>query len=372
MNNIGKLDISGIAKVVDKASKINGVIHLETGDVDFDPPKEILKHFKDGFEKHQCHYPPLMGNDDLLEKINEIEHINNDKEKAIVTAGGSIGIFLTLFSILNPGDNIVIFEPCWPHFKEMIKICRANAIIINLSSDNFHLKQQSLNNLSNIRAILLCSPNNPTGTIFTNVELEIICKFASKNDSWIIFDAEYDLFCYNGIVNNYPRRIYDKVIISKSISKTYASAGLRLGYLFGNKKLIDRIKNLSLYTTMYPNSLVQYSLYNLLQENSAFSCNLKAIMENRVERCVKILNELDNVRVKKPDGGLYLWLDCTNITKKDIEIADEILYNYKVAVVPGSCFGENANGFLRISLGCNDDLLFEAIKKIKLYFKEKC
>lgn len=78
------------------------------------------------------------------------------------------------------------------------------------------------------------------------------------------------------------------------------------------------------------------------------------------------------LRWKKPDGGLYLWLDCTNITKKDTEIADEILYNYKVAVVPGSCFGENVNGFLRISLGCNDDLLFEAIKKIKLYFKERC
>ena len=316
--NLKNLHFSGIAEVVEKASKVKDSIHLETGDIDKDPPIEAVKYLKEGYLQHQCHYPPLLGNEDLREALFEFERIDKTKEDVIITSGGSMGIWLSLNSILNPGDNVVLFGPFWPHFNEMIKMNHANPVVVDLEKESFRLNKNELFAINKeIKAILLCCPNNPTGTIFTKEELKHIIEFARRNDAWIIYDAEYEVFCYDSSFENIVYENYEKIITSKSISKTFAAAGLRLGYLFGNKEIIQEIKKLTLFTIMYPNSLMQYYLYKLIKEKSDFPNMLKEVMERRVNNCLDILRTCKNISVKKPDGGLYLWINCKHFNPND-------------------------------------------------------
>lgn len=370
---VEELQFSGIAKVIEKANTLgNDVIRLEVGDVDLDCPKEIQDGINEAFDNKKTHYPPLRGNQELIGIItNEAKEKINSKiseSNVMITPGGSMGMFYIFSTILNDGDEVILFEPLWPHLKEMIKCVGAIPVSIGLhEEDNFHINfddlKAKINN--NTKAILINTPNNPTGVIYNEEELKTLAGIAQKYDLYIISDEEYCDYHYND--NNFksPMNFYTKTLISRSYSKQYSIAGLRIGYVIGNEEIMKQMEKFALFTAMYSSSIVQYAIANKKDKMEYFINNARQIMSERMQILFEGLNDIKGLSCKKPEGGLYIWLRCKEIEEDDKKFADRLLYNAKVATVPGSCFGESGKGYLRVSLGAEKEKIMEAIKRIK-------
>lgn len=361
--------ISGIAKVIQEANSLGkDIIHLEVGDVDFDPPESMLNYIKEAFEMKKTHYPPADGNEELIRKLIEIEDLPEiGKNNIYITPGGSMGVYLALQTKINHGDVVILFEPCWPHLVEMVKLAGGIPKLIPLSPENnYHISDEIIRNIEpeNAKAILINTPNNPTGTVYTIEDMQLIVDFAKKHQLSIICDEEYRLFCYNSIKMCNLYRLYDNCIIVRSFSKSLSITGLRLGYVIGPVEWISQIKKWGLYSVMYPSSIIQHAVYKILNEVNSFQQNMVSRFQKRIDKVFPILKSCKYIKCSYPEGSVYLWIDCNDVSSDDYMITRRLLYNAGVAVVPGSCFGDSAKGFLRISLGAKDELLQTAILKI--------
>ena len=370
---VEKLQFSGIAKIIEKANELGGnIIRLEVGDVDLDCPKEIKSGINEAFDNKKTHYPPLRGYKDLIKIIvkEAKQKINKDisEENIIITPGGSMGMFYIFSTILNVDDEIILFEPLWPHLNEMIKYLGAKPISIGLQEkDNFHINFEDLEDkiTNKTKAILINTPNNPTGVIYGQEELKKLSNIAKKHNLYIISDEEYCDYYYNDNIFNSPMKYYNNTLISRSYSKQYSIAGLRIGYVIGKKEIINQMEKFALFTNMYSSSIVQYAIANKKDEMGYFVNEARQIMNERMNLLYEGLNKIKGLSCKKSEGGLYIWLCCKEIEENDIKFADRLLYNAKVATVPGSYFGKSGKGYLRVSLGAEKEKIVEAIRRIK-------
>lgn len=370
---VESLQFSGIAEVIEKANSIgNDVIRLEVGDVDLDCPKEIQDGINEAFKNKKTHYPPLRGNKELIKIImhEAKETINSDisEDNIIITPGGSMGMYYIFSTILNDGDEVILFEPLWPHLKEMIKNVGAIPMSVDLSSDyDFHINFDDLKEKINskTKAILINTPNNPTGVIYNEKELRKLSEIAKEYGLYIISDEEYCDYYFNENYFKSPMSFYNKTLVSRSYSKQYSIAGLRIGYVIGNKRVMQQMEKFSLFTAMYSSSIVQYAIANKKEEMKYFISNSRKIMNERMQLLYDGLNDIKGLSCKKAEGGLYIWLCCKEIESDDKKFADRLLYNAKVATVPGSCFGDAGKGYLRVSLGARKEKIIDAIKRIK-------
>ena len=369
---VKNLKFSGIANVIEKANKLgNNVIRLEVGDVDLKCPKEIQIGINNAFEKEKTHYPPLRGNDELLEmlskEISEEMAKKIEKNNILVTSGGSIGMFYLFSTILSEKDEIIVIEPIWPHLCEMIKYVGAVPVKIGLnSSNNFHLPISEIkqNITDKTKAILINTPNNPTGIVYNEKELKELCEIAKEYNLYIISDEEYCDYLYDQEFNS-PLKYYDNTLISRSFSKQYSIAGLRIGYVVAKQEIIDNMVKLALFTSMYSSSIVQHAIVEQRSNMKYFIENANQIMKERMNILYDGFNSIKGLSCKKSEGGLYIWLKCDEIEPDDTKFSDRLLYNANVATVPGSCFGDSGKGYLRVSLGADKTILYEAINRIK-------
>lgn len=372
INNVKNLKFSGIASVVDKANAINGdVIRLEVGDLDIDTSNELKIEFKKAIDNNLTHYPALVGNNKLIEKIcdmlNTQEKLKIKKENILITSGGSMGMYLIFASILEKDDEVLVPMPIWPHLPEMITFCGAKVIEIN-SLKNFHLDFKDL--LKKItpktKALLINTPNNPTGVIYTKEEIHSLQKICKENNIALISDEEYCDYNYTNMPFTTAIDVNSNTFVSRSFSKKYSIAGLRIGYIVANEEYIKSIKKLSLFTSMYSNSIVQEGLANFIKTSSEdnFCKHTQKLFKEKMNLLVDGFNTCKGLHANYSEGGMYVWLDVSKIGD-DQHIADMFLENAHVATVPGSCFGPNGKGFLRISLGASKENIIKAIARIK-------
>lgn len=355
-------NISGIANIVEESRNIDGkVIHLEVGDIDFSVSRELKKHITKAIYQNNTHYPPLSGNNQLVNEIISKEWMIHKKrieaENIYITSGGSFGVYLGMQTIINEGDEIVMFEPIWPHFFEMAKLCGAKVQRISLNSDNgFHINKEILESIiisSKTKAILINTPNNPTGVVWSKEEIQLISEFAHNNDLYLICDEEYNAFCFNDEFTTVPS--LKNNIVVRSFSKTYAIAGLRLGYIIGSKEWIEQIKKWGLFSIMYSSSIVQQGVADFMAICDDFTNNMRIEIRTRADIFHEKVSKNGKYEFKKPEGSVYFWLDCRDFIIDDVNFAKKLLYDAKIAVVPGSFFGDAGKGFLRISLGADQN-----------------
>lgn len=367
---VKKCEISGIGKIVEMANKSNDdLIRLEIGDTDFEPPKELLKSLVRQYCCGKTHYSRFKGEEELIGAICEClkeEGYKVEKENLVITSGGSMGLFITMKTLINEDDEILILEPAWPHFKEICKMAGGKAICVQLNpQDNFSINKNIIEKhiTKKTKAILINQPNNPTGRIYESKEIEIILDIIKAYNLFLICDEEYQVFQYNREIKQIADKD-EKIITIRSFSKTLAVPGLRLGYIIANEKIIDNITKVSIYTNMYSSSLIQCSVAEILSITDSFVFGMKKEYEERMELLCEELEKIPNVNIRKPDGGMYVWADFSMYSSNDEEIAKFLMKNAKVVMVPGSYFGETGKGYLRISLCANKSMLLKAAKNI--------
>lgn len=375
------LEITAKAKAM-KAEGID-VVSFGAGEPDFNTPENIIAEGIKSIKEGKTRYTPASGIIELKEaicnKFNRDNGLNYSTNNIIISSGAKHSIYNALMAITNPGDEIIISVPYWVSYPELIKIAGGVPVMIKTKEENgFKYTVDDLNNVmtKNTKAIILNSPNNPTGTFYTLEELEKIADWAIKNEIFIISDEIYEKLVYDGekhiSIASLNDEIKDLTIVINGMSKAYAMTGWRIGYAAANADIIKIMSNVQSHTTSNPCSISQYASVEGLLGNQDSVQKMKVHFEERRNVMVDMVNSINGLSCRKPKGAFYVMVNITKIKGKTIrgmkiesslDFAKLLLDEGKVAVIPGIGFGDD--DYIRLSYATSMENIKEGLTRIK-------
>ncbi len=335
------------------------IIHLEVGEPDYLPPVNVKNELLKTFEKKRIHYTQTNGVPMLRNLIAQERSVK--EENVIITPGARFAVFSAMVSNLSIGDELIISEPAWPAYRDCANFIgvKVKAIRTNVEQ-KWDLDLDQLEQLitSNTKMIVLNSPNNPTGKIIREREIDDILKLARKNDIFVLSDEVYSMYSYIPYKSILDFG-YDKSIMVSSFSKSHAMTGFRVGYAISSKDVIDRISKIQAIAITSVAEPMQYAAI------AAMNSNVTKNMTLIKKRLDFIKSELENLPCEfvNPDGGMYYFVRFNNST--DVNKIIFNLLNEGVAVAPGIGFGETYFDFIRISACQPTKLLNDGLKILK-------
>ncbi len=369
---------SGIRKFFDIANEIEGVISLGVGEPDFDTPWHIREEAIYSIQKGKTFYTANSGLIELREEISKyIARNNNDifydpKSEVLVTVGGSEAIDLAFRATLEQGDEVIYTEPCYVSYLPCIQLEGGVPVPISLKEENnFRLTAKELEAAitPKTKAIILSFPNNPTGAIMEKEDLEAIAEVILKYDLMVITDEIYSELSYSdkphySIISIPGMR--ERTVYINGFSKSYAMTGWRLGYCAGPEYLIKEMTKIHQFAIMTATTASQYAGIEALK-NGAKDVALMAESYNQRRRL--LLSELRRMGLTcfEPLGAFYVFPNISAFGLTSEEFATRLVQEEKVAVVPGTAFGESGEGFIRISYAYSIDSLKEALVRIERF-----
>ncbi|QTA38812.1 pyridoxal phosphate-dependent aminotransferase [Thermosipho ferrireducens] len=362
------LEINAIAKKLKSQGK--DIINLTTGEPDFPTPEPIKEKAKEALKNNFTKYTDSKGIYELREAISTMlkgKGIYFSNDEIVVTNGGKQAIFNSIMSILDKGDEIILFSPLWVSYIPMVMLVGAEPVIVETKFENDFLptKEDIISKLTDkTKVILINSPNNPTGSVYSKEILEEIAEIANKNNIFVIADEVYDSLVYDGSFTSlYGMVNEDLLIYVNAFSKAYSMTGWRIGFVATKNEVVyRRIAKLQSHTTSSTNSISQYAAIEAtVTDNSKMVEEFRKRRNFAVEKAKEI--GLDFVN---PKGAFYLFFKSP--VEDDEAFCKELLEKKLVALVPGSAF--NANGFVRLSFANSIEILSEGFKRIGEFLKE--
>ena len=368
---------SGIRKFFDLVSEMKDAISLGVGEPDFDTPWRIREEGIYTLEKGKTYYTSNSGLMDLRIEISRyLERrfgLNYDAEKEIiVTVGGSEGIDLAFRAMLNPGDEVIIPEPCYVSYVPCVRLADGVPVTVNLKEENdFKLtKEQLLSAITpRTKILVLAFPNNPTGAVMTKEELEEIAEVVKEKDIFVVSDEIYAELSYGNTRHCSIASIdgmKERTIVINGFSKAHAMTGWRLGYACGPEVIIKQMLKIHQFAIMCAPTNSQYAAVEALRE-----CD-DAVEEMRNEydrRRRFMLSKLRGMGLKvfEPYGAFYIFPNIAEFGLTSDEFATRFLTEEKVAVVPGTAFGDCGEGFLRMSYASSLSNLKTAMERLEKF-----
>lgn len=368
---------SGIRKFFDLVSEMKDAISLGVGEPDFDTPWRIREEGIYTLEKGKTYYTSNSGLMDLRIEISRyLERrfgLNYDAEKEIiVTVGGSEGIDLAFRAMLNPGDEVIIPEPCYVSYVPCVTLADGVPVTVNLKEENdFKLtKEQLLSAITpRTKILVLAFPNNPTGAVMTKEELEEIAEVVKEKDIFVVSDEIYAELSYGNTRHCSIASIdgmKERTIVINGFSKAHAMTGWRLGYACGPEVIIKQMLKIHQFAIMCAPTNSQYAAVEALRE-----CD-DAVEEMRNEydrRRRFVLSKLRGMGLKvfEPYGAFYIFPNIAEFGLTSDEFATRFLTEEKVAVVPGTAFGDCGEGFLRMSYASSLSNLKTAMERLEKF-----
>ncbi|MEE1518260.1 MAG: aminotransferase class I/II-fold pyridoxal phosphate-dependent enzyme [Lachnospiraceae bacterium] len=364
---------SGLRKFFDLVSEIPDAISLGVGEPDFDTPWRVREEGIYSLEKGRTFYTANAG---LIELRTEISkylekkiHVSYDPAKEIVvTVGGSEGIDLALRAMLNPGDEVIIPEPCFVSYIPCALMADGVAVTIPLKEENqFRLtKEELLAAVTDKTKVLVLSyPNNPTGAVMTKEDLEAIRDVVVEKDLFVISDEIYSELIYNGehISIASLEGMRERTIVINGFSKAFAMTGWRMGYAVGPRLIMEQITKIHQFAIMCAPTTGQYAAIEALKNCEE---DVQLMRESYNQRRKFLLNEFEKIGMKcfEPLGAFYAFPNITAFGLTSDEFANRLLKEEKVAVVPGTAFGDSGEGFLRVSYAYSIEELRNAMERI--------
>ena len=357
------------------------IIVLTVGEPDFDTPQYIKDAGQEAIESGKTKYTSVDGVAELKDAIvNKFKKENNlifNSDEVIVSAGCKQSIFNLLQVIIDTDDEVLIPEPYWVSYADMVVYAGGKPILIESSYENnfdlnFDLIEKNINNKTKL--FMLNSPNNPSGKYFNSTMLKKLAELLRKYDKiYISSDDIYEHIFWHqekfqNILNVAPD-LKDRTIIFNGVSKAYSMTGWRIGYAAGNKEIIKKMKTLQSQSTSCASSVSQYAAISALTQKCEELPKMNAEYKERHDYVVKELNNIPGVTCKETDGTFYVFPSFTKYIEEsqkinnDDELAMYLLNEGKVAVVPGSAFG--MSGHLRLSIALDLKTLEIAMNRIK-------
>lgn len=345
-----RVDSSGIRKIFALGAKMENPVNFSIGQPDFDVPDLLKDKAIEAIKKGLNRYTLTQGTHELREKA--IEYIEKSRKRKfnisdiMISSGVSGGLFLSLMAIIDPGDEVIFFDPYFVMYKQLVNLLDGIPIIIDTYPD-FKIPADKLRQsiTARTKAIIINSPANPTGYIYTKEDIDNVIKIAKEKNILIISDEIYDGFVYDGnfeSVSSY----YDNVLLLGGFSKTYAMTGWRLGYAAGNKDIIEQMIKIQQYSFVCAPSPFQYAAVAALDFDYTEYKNLY-----RTKRDLMYAGLRENFDIVKPQGAFYMF---PKLKKGEAGHFVEIAIKNNVLLIPGNVFSER-NTHFRISFATNDE-----------------
>jgi len=358
------------------------VINFGVGEPDFNTPEHIIEAGKDAMTQGYTKYTPGSGMLDLKlaiqKKIYSLTNIDYHPENIIVSNGGKQSLSVVCQTIFDKGDKVIIFTPYWVSFPEFVRIAGATPLFVDTVSDKqFEPDFEDLNNKidSSVKGVIINSPSNPTGGVWSDKSIKKLLKICKKNNWVVISDETYEELVYDSEFKAIQSLDDNgcEIITIRSMSKTYAMTGWRIGYTTADKNIVKAMSKIQGQTTSCPNAIGQKASIAALLGDQQPVLDMKEKFRNRRAVMYKELNSLDGVECGMPGGAFYMFPDFSYyLNKKTIEgkilqdtfdLSDYILADAKVVTVAGDGFG--ANKYLRFSFATNTKTIIKGIKRIK-------
>ncbi|MFQ3546641.1 aminotransferase [Halobacillus rhizosphaerae] len=371
---------SGIRRFFDVAAQMEDVISLGVGEPDFVTPWNFIEQSVHALEQGYTSYTENAG---MLELRKEISRYLNENyqlfydpdDQVIVSVGASQAIDLALRSIVDPGDEVIVIEPAFVAYTPTVKLAGGTPVAIHTKAeDGFKLQPEQLEEAitPHTKAVILCNPNNPTGTCLGKEELEDLAAVIEKHDLIVLSDEIYAKLTYDEAYTSFPsiEGMKERTILISGFSKAFAMTGWRLGYATGPVDIIKTMVKIHQYTMMCAPTMAQHAALEALKNGSQIVEDMMESYKQRRNFIVSSLNEI-GLDCPNPGGAFYTFpsIQATGLTSA--EFAEELLREEQVAVVPGDVFGSNGEGYIRCSYATSIKQLDEAMNRIKRFVENR-
>ena len=370
---------SGIRKFFDIVSEMPDAISLGVGEPDFDTPWSVREEGIYSLERGKTFYTSNAGLLELRQAICEYMDRKfkvkyNPKTETLLTVGGSEGIDVALRAMLNPGDEVIIPEPCYVSYLPCVELAGGVPVTISLKNENqFRLTREELESAitEKTKILILSYPNNPTGAIMERADLEAIVDLIIEKDIFVISDEIYAELTYNGghvSIASLPG-MKERTIVISGFSKAFAMTGWRLGYALGPQIIIEQMTKIHQFAIMCAPTTSQYAAVAAMRDCDK---DVEKMRESYDQRRRYLLNEFAEMGLPcfEPKGAFYVFPCIKKFGMTSEEFATKLLQSKELAVVPGDAFGGCGEGFLRISYAYSLEELKEAIGRIKEFVEE--
>ena len=373
------LPFSGIRAVMEKATKMQQagekVIHMEIGRPDFDTPQKIKDAAYKSLENGNVFYTSNYGTPAIRKAIadweNKRNHVDYDASNVLVTVGVGEATYAAMAAFLEDGDEVLVPNPVWLNYIHVPNSLGATPITYSLKEENnFQIDFEELESkiTERTKMIVIVDPSNPTGGVFSEETLKKLADIAIKNDLLVISDEIYEQLTYDGTkhicIASLPG-MKERTIKLGGFSKAYSMTGWRLGYMCAPEEVIKACVRVHQYTITCASSFVQEAAITALNDCDDDVEAMRKEYQRRKDYVVKELNEIDGISCNNPQGAFYIFMNIKELGKSSMEMAEYLLETAKVAMVPGSAFGSEGEGYIRLSYACSYEELVEACARIK-------
>ncbi|MFD2870168.1 aminotransferase [Kurthia populi] len=373
---VSELKPSGIRKFFDLAAGMEGVISLGVGEPDFVTPWHVREEAIRSLEQGFTAYTPNAGLLELRQEIaqymyNEFDVTYDPEHEVIVTVGASSAIDIAMRTILDPGDEVIVVEPCFVSYVPTVELAGGTAVTVQaLQENDFKILPEQLEAVTTERtkAIMICSPNNPTGTMLSKADLEGIATYAIKHDLLVISDEIYAELAYDENYTSFAaiNNMRERTILINGFSKGFAMTGWRLGFVCAPQEISEAMLKVFQYQLMCASTMAQYAAIEALRNGRPEVDMMVKSYRRRRNFIVESFNEM-GLSCHNPGGAFYAFPSIKSTGLSSQEFAEQLLQQEKVAVVPGDVFGESGEGHIRCSYASSLENLQEAVTRIKRF-----
>jgi aspartate aminotransferase len=371
----GTIEISNLVSQL-KASGVD-VISFSMGEPDFTTPPNIVDAAVDSLHNGFTHYTPSLGIPELRQAIvNRVADFNGIKctPKNVLVTPCKQAIFMIALGFLDPGDEVLLPDPCWVSYEACVRLAGATPVYIPTKFEEEFILNPALVEAAitpNTKLIILNSPSNPTGCVYPPEIIKEIARIASEHNLLVMSDEIYESVIYEGktlSIASLPD-MFDRTITVSGLSKTYAMTGWRLGWAIGSEHNISTINKLQSHSISCCVSFTQTAAVEALNGTQVYKENMVKEFKARRDLALDLIQEIDSLECNVPHGAFYLFPKYDS-EMKSVELAENLLKYEHVAVTPGSAFGPSGEGFFRISYATSEDQIREGLGRIKRYMDE--
>lgn len=374
------LSIDAKAKEM-KANGIN-VISFGVGEPDFNTPENIKKAAVNAINNNLTRYTPASGlielKKEICAKLKADNNLNYSPENIVISNGAKHSLYNTLQAICNPSDEVIIPVPYWVSYLEMVNMADAKPVFVNCSEENeFKIKKEDFLKAitPKTKAIILNSPSNPTGAVYTKTELEEIAQVAVEHNIFVVADEIYEKLIYEGkehvSIASFNDKIKDLTILVNGMSKVYAMTGWRIGYTASHVKLAKAMGSMQSHATSNPNTIAQHASIEALTGDQSSVEEMRLAFDKRRKYMVKKVNEIKGLSCIAPKGAFYVMVNISQLIgitidgvliNGSLDLSELLLEKANVAVVPGIAFG--VDNYIRISYANSIENIEDGLNRI--------
>ncbi len=370
---------SSTVAISDRARQLQqegiNVVNLGGGDPDFDTPRHIQDAAINAIRQGFTHYVNSKGTPELrkaiAEKYRADEGLAYDPATEIVaTASGKVALYIALAALVEPGDEVLLLEPAWVSYRPIVELLSGKPVGVTLDGKDDYLVSDEIlaqHVTARTKAIIVNSPNNPTGRVLTAPERESIARLATRHDLWVIADDIYEKIIYDGRVHKALAGLpgmRERTITVNGMSKAYAMTGWRLGYMAGPAAALDEILKVQQHLVTCAASFTQVAGVAALTGGLGCVNAMVAEYDKRRRLIAAALNDIPGVHCPLPEGAFYFFPRIDYKGKNSLELAEYLLDAAHVAVTPGIAFGQAGEGCIRLTYATSLANLQEAVKRI--------